>query len=634
MPTTLPTLSLTRNSQGETQTNEGLARTLQRAGVTWGPSIEADGRVRFRLWAPKHKHISLELAGGHEFIPMQTPRAGWHEVTIPAAYGSLYCFVLPDGSRVPDAASRYQPHDVHGPSELTDRSSYPWRTRLWVGRPWNQAVIYELHVGTFTEAGTFRGAIEKLPHLMALGVTALELMPVADFPGGRNWGYDGVFPYAPDSSYGRPDDLKALVDAAHELGLMVLLDVVYNHFGPDGNYLNAYAPQFFTDRHKTPWGDAINFDGADARPVRDFFIENALYWIEEFQLDGLRFDAVHAIKDDSERHILDEIATCIHQRVPHRHVHLLLENEENQARWLERGKGGRANRYTAQWNDDVHHVLHTAATGENSGYYQDYLGDDHKLGRALAEGFAFQGEHMQFRGSARGEPCAHLPPQAFVAFIQNHDQIGNRAFGERLTEIATAEAVRAVAAVYLLMPQIPMLFMGEEWGAAEPFPFFCDFEGELAEAVRNGRRAEFARFPEFEDPQQRERIPDPQAVTTFTSAKLRWDALASAVPRASIDWYRRILSVRHEEIVPRLNSMGGCAAEYEILGPSALTVRWRVGANEILTLCANLCHNPVEGISLPPGRILWQEGDPGDGTSLKPWTVYWTLMVTEPHVER
>ena len=345
-------------------------------------------------------------------------------------------------------------------------------------------------MGTFTDEGTFVAAVAKLDHLVSLGVTAIEIMPVADFPGKRNWGYDGVLLYAPDSSYGRPEDFKWFIEQAHLMGLMVILDVVYNHLGPDGNFIPKYASQIFTDRHKTPWGDAVNYDGDGSEYVREFVIQNALYWIEEFYLDGLRLDAVHAIKDDGPKHLLNELAERVREAVSSHPVHLILENEDNRVDLLRRGERGEAITYTAQWNDDMHHVLHTAATLETNGYYGDYEGDTEKLGRALAEGFAFQGEIMQARNSARGEPSAELPPGAFIAFMQNHDQIGNRAFGERINAIASQEAVHAIAAIYLLLPQTPMLFMGEEWGSSQPFPFFCDFEGELGEsgAKRTSRR--------------------------------------------------------------------------------------------------------------------------------------------------
>ena len=590
-----------------------------------GAEIRPEGGVRFRLWAPAHERIFLSLEPEGRLLPMSSAGEGWHELVLDeAAAGTLYRFALPDGLKVPDPASRFQPQDAHGPSEVIDAAAYRWTDLGWRGRPWHEAVLYELHIGAFTEEGTFRAAIGRLDHLARLGVTALEIMPVADFPGRWNWGYDGVLPYAPDSTYGRPEDFKALIEAAHQRGLMVLLDVVYNHFGPDGNYLSTYAPGFFTKRHKTPWGDAINYDGKHAKPVREFIIENALYWIEEFNLDGLRLDAVDAIVDDSPKHVLDELAERVHAKIGDRRVHLVLENFYNEARRLARGADGKPLYYTAQWNDDVHHVLHAASTGEDRGYYADYIGDIQKLGRALTEGFVFQGEMMAYRGEPRGEPSASLPPTAFIAFIQNHDQVGNRAFGERITAIAKPEAVRAVAAVYLLLPQIPMLFMGEEWAASQAFPFFCDFVGELADAVRKGRRKEFAKFPEFKDEKVRARIPDPQAEATFASAKLNWDETATEPHAAWLEWYRRLLAVRRAEIAPRLAAIGGDAARFELIGEEAVLVRWRLGGGEELALAANLSATPREGFPDLSGRVLWQEGV-AEGGRFGPWTVRWSI---------
>ncbi len=587
--------------------------------MPFGAEVRRDGTVRFRLWAPTHADVRLELDEMPDPLVMRPAGDGWHElVTDRARPGTRYRFGLPNGMWVPDPASRHQPKDVHGPSEVVDPATYEWSDRHWQGRPWEEAVLYELHIGAFTPEGTFQAAIGKLEHLVSLGVTALEIMPVGDFPGERNWGYDGVLPYAPDSSYGRPEDLKALIDAAHARGLMVLLDVVYNHFGPEGAYLHAIAPGTFTDRHKTPWGAAIDFDGPHSGPVREYFIHNALYWLEEFHLDGLRLDAVHAILDDGPIHLLDELSSRARDENPNRPIHLLLENEENAASRHRRGSPGW---YTAQWNDDVHHVLHTAASGESQAYYADYLNDTEKLGRALAEGFAFQGEMMPYRGRERGEPSADLDPTAFVAFIQNHDQIGNRPFGDRLTAFAPAEAVRAVAAVYLLLPQIPMLFMGEEWGAAQPFPFFCDFGPELAEAVRKGRREEFARFADFHSPENRERIPDPTAEETFASAKLAWDDVLRLPHTAWLAWYGRLLAVRHAEIVPilRLIKSGG---RYDVFGDGAVVVSWSLGEGRTLSLTANLSPRPVSGLPPPDGRILWQEGDQ-DADRFGPWAVRW-----------
>ena len=601
--------------------------------MPFGAQVLPDGSVRFRLWAPTADRIALWLEDSQTRLPMTRQTDGWFEWTTARAYpGTRYRFELEGGTKVPDPASRYQPQDIHGPSEVVDPTVYRWTDAAWTGRPWHETVLYELHVGTFTPEGTFRAAIDRLDDLVDLGVTAIELMPVADFPGSRNWGYDGVLPFAPDSSYGRPEDLKALVDAAHARGLMVFLDVVYNHFGPEGNYLHAYADSFFTDRHKTPWGAAINVDGPRNATVRDYFIHNALYWIEEFHMDGLRFDAVHAILDDSDKPFLEELAERVHDLTRGRRlVHLVLENDENQARFLERHAEGDPRWHTAQWNDDMHHGLHAAATGEAGGYYADYAGDTSKLGRALAEGFAFQGHPSAYReGGARGEPSAHLPPTAFVNFIQNHDQVGNRAFGERIGHIAKPEAVRAAAAVYLLGPAVPMLFMGEEWASARPFPFFCDFEEELAEAVRQGRRAEFARFPEFQDPAVRDRIPDPTGMETYLSAKLDWDVRGQPPHAAWLDWYKRALAVRRAEIVPRLKGAPGGAASYDVIGRTGLRVDWTLGDGSRLHLRANLSDTHVPGLPDAPGRVLWTEGDGVRDGALAPWSVVWSIEETSP----
>jgi maltooligosyltrehalose trehalohydrolase len=439
-------------------------------------------------------------------------------------------------------------------------------------------------------------------------------MPVGDFSGRRNWGYDGAFPYAPDASYGRPEDFKSLVEAAHRNGIAVLLDVVYNHFGPEGNFLPLYAPDFFTSRHKTPWGDAIQFDGANSSPVRDFFIENAQYWIEEFHLDGLRLDAVHAIKDDTRPDLLDELAGRLRSRF-RRPIHLLLENESNDPRRLAR-RGGKTDLYTAQWNDDIHHVLHVAATHESNGYYAAY-GRTGLLGKALAEGFAYQGEMMPYRDAPRGGPSAGLPPGAFVSFIQNHDQIGNRAFGERLNMLAPPETIRALASVYLLAPQIPMVFMGEEWGAAQPFLFFCDYHGELAEAVRKGRREEFSRFPEFADPEYVAKILDPSAETTFLASKLDW----SRADTHHLAYYQELLKTRREHVRPLLPQIrhGGDSL---VMGEQAVRVAWQAQDRRLL-LDVNLSPNRVE-FPLVDVRPFWRCGDT-EGAALGPWSVRWTI---------
>ena len=576
---------------------------------THGLSFE-DGGARFRLWAPGQEQVALAVEG-RETIAMAPEEKGFFEIFVDGlSPGARYMFALSSGQRVPDPASRFQPDDVDGPSEAIDPDAYRWRG-TWAGREWDDIVLYELHVGAFTPQGTFAGAALKLDHLADLGVTAIEIMPVSDFKGRWNWGYDGAFPYAPDASYGRPEDFKAFVDAAHARGIAVLLDVVYNHFGPEGNFLRLYAPDFFTSRHKTPWGDAIQLDGPRSRPVRDFFIENAEYWIEEFHLDGLRFDAVHAIKDDSQPDLIDEIAQRLRARFS-RPLHLILENEDNVPARLTRD-GRKPKLYTAQWNDDIHHVLHVAATHERSGYYSAY-GSTELLGKAIAEGFAYQGQMMPYRNAPRGGPSAHLPPDAFVSFIQNHDQIGNRAFGERLNLLAPAEAVRALAGVYLLAPQIPMLFMGEEWGATQPFLFFCDHKGDLAKAVRKGRGAEFSRFPEFADPDRVAKIPDPCAGSTFLASKLDWNL----VDAAHLAYCRELLKIRRERVQPFLPSIrqGG---EPLVIGEQAVRVTWRA-EDRRLVLDANLSASPV-AFPETDARPFWSCGE--TGASFAPWTVRW-----------
>jgi maltooligosyltrehalose trehalohydrolase len=579
--------------------------------------------VRFRFWAPSQSRVSVVIDGQQH--PMNPLDHGWHQVVGAGIRpGARYKYVLEDGTEVPDPASRFQPDDVHGPSEVIDPRGYRWNDAQWGGRRWEECVIYELHVGAFTEAGTFRAAIERIGWLADLGITAIEVMPVADFPGDRNWGYDGVLLFAPESSYGRPEDMKAFVDAAHARGIAVILDVVYNHFGPDGNYLSAYSP-IFTDHHHTPWGAAVNYDAKGSSVVREFIIENALYWIHEFHLDGLRFDAVHAIKDDSELHVLEEIAMRIRQSVSDRPIHLMLENEENQSSLLARDGAGHSILYSSQWNDDMHHVLHAAATGEASGYYVEYAGKTELLGRALAEGFAFQGQQMEYRGSPRGQPSRHLPPVTFVSFIQNHDQVGNRAFGDRITSFAPAEAVRAIVSINLLLPQIPMLFMGEEFGASSPFTFFCDFEPALAEAVRKGRREEFAKFPEFHDPQKREQIPDPTARATFESSKLNWAEALQGQHAAWHTLYRDLLEIRHREIVPLLLEAGLCAGRYQVIGPGAVIVDWTLKGGATLRLTANLNAAPLPRGGVPGGgRMLWQVGT-DTANAIGSWSVRWEI---------
>jgi 1,4-alpha-glucan branching enzyme/maltooligosyltrehalose trehalohydrolase len=579
----------------------------------FGPLIYEDG-VEFRLWAPLKDRVLVDLEGLQPQL-MERQADGWHRCRVNGVRpGALYTFVLPDGLEVPDPGSRYQPQDVHGPSEIIDLSRHRWKTDAWTGRPWGEMVIYELHVGSFTSEGTFAAAITKLDHLAAFGVTAIQIMPISDFPGRYNWGYDGVLPYAPDSTYGRPEDLMALVDAAHERGIGVFLDVVYNHFGPDGNYLPNYAP-LFTESHKTPWGNGVNYDGDGSRAVREFLIQNAVYWIKEFRLDGLRLDAVHAIKDDSEEHLLHELARRVRAIAAGRHVHLIVENEDNDSDLLERDQNGRAVQFTAQWNDDVHHVLHIAATGETFGYYQDYADDPLKIGLALAEGFVFQGEHMPYRGESRGKPTSNLPPTAFISFIQNHDQIGNRALGDRMITYRPLEPLKAVTALYLLSAQIPMLFMGEEWGARQPFPYFCDFDEDLNEKVRQGRREELSRLPGFDA----DDLLDPTAKSTFDASKLDWSELTGAAGAEMLAFYRSLLALRHDRIVPLLETVGPIGSSFRQEG-RVTVVEWVF--NDGLTLCAvaNLSDHPARFSTSSAAKQIFSIGSSTEDT-LAPWAV-------------
>jgi len=565
----------------------------RRHELPFGAELAADG-VRFRLWAPRARSVAVAIEeASAQQTPMLSEGGGWFSVTVPQTRaGTRYRWVL-DGQAFPDPAARFSPDGVHEPSEVIDPAAYEWRDRAWHGRPWHQAVVYELHVGTFSDSGDYAGVVRHLDHLIDLGVTAIELMPLAAFSGQRNWGYDGVQLFAPAAAYGRPDDLKALVDACHVRGLSVLLDVVYNHFGPDGNYLTTIAPDFFTERHHTPWGAAINYDDADSRPVRDFMIHNALYWLEEYHFDGLRLDAVHAIVDDSSPDILTELAETVRANLPGREIHLVLENDNNEARRLTRRQEHPVT-YTAQWNDDLHHALHVLVSGETRGYYIDVAEQPAAhLARALATGFAYQGEASQHReGRSRGEPSSGLPAPAFIPFLQNHDQVGNTPFGTRITSVAEEAAVHAAVAVYLLSPQIPMLFMGEEWASESPFLFFCDFGPPLDDAVRDGRRREFAQYPEFNDLAARERIPDPTAYETFAASKLDWNARGAGAHARWLERYTELLAVRRREIMPRLGGImpGG---EWQGLGSHALRVSWRFADGARLLLLANFAAEPV-----------------------------------------
>ncbi|MEA2829463.1 MAG: maltooligosyltrehalose trehalohydrolase [Bradyrhizobium sp.] len=580
----------------------------------FGPRLTADG-ASFRLWAPAAKHVDLLLEKPRH---MRRNEDGWFSVEVPGVKaGALYKFRIDDEIDVPDPASAFQPDDVSGPSEVVDHTLYRWRASQWHGRPWQEATVIEAHVGTFTSQGTYRAMIDKLDHLVATGITALELMPLADFAGRRNWGYDGVFWYAPDSAYGHPDDLKALIDEAHLRGLMVFLDVVYNHFGPEGNYLSRYAPGFFTEA-QTPWGSAIDYR---VREVRAFAIENALYWLREYRFDGLRLDAVHAITEPGEISMLHDLSRAVGDlaAASGRHIHLVLENDDNLVGLLDVCKDPPRGKYRAQWNDDYHHAWHVLLTGETHGYYSDYQRSPlHDIARALGSGFVYQGEASAHRGGQmRGEPSGKLAPAAFVNFLQNHDQIGNRALGDRLEGQASANAIEAGMAITLLAPMIPMLFMGEEWGSKAPFPFFCDFQGDLAEAVRKGRHKEFAdAYAKYGD-----EVPDPLAPSTFQSAVLDWEARNAPAGRKRLTLVQQLLAARRRDIVPRL--AGAAFGDAHAADNGLVTANWRMGDGTTLRLMANLsnsviAHKPGELTGTP----IWG-GESGE--MMSPWSVSWRL---------
>lgn len=573
----------------------------------YGPQIMENG-VLFNLWAPSATSVEL-LEVGHSPRTMSCDDDGWYQGFSPTAHsGSRYQFRINGELVVPDPASHFQPDDVSEAGEVIDvaalRDGVPY-----LGRPWAEAVIYELHVGTFSEEGTYAGVERRLDYLRDLGITAIELMPLNDVPGRHNWGYDGVLLNAPNARYGRPEDLKRLIGAAHDRDMMVYLDVVYNHFGPQLNYLHSYAENFFTDRHSTGWGPAVNLEGEEGAFVREFLISNALMWLRDYGFDGLRFDAVHALKDDSETNFLVELAEIVRSQLAGKHVHLMLENEANQPHLLER-TDGQTKLYDAQWGDDFHNALHVLLTGENEGYYSAFADKPlEHLARSLTEGFAYQGEIFPLHNKSRGQPSSHLPPEATIFFAQNHDQVGNRALGERLAKLISSEQLKQTMVLLILNPHVPMLFMGEESAAQTPFLFFADWKGEAADLTREGRRKEFARFEAFSSPELRERIPDPCDEATFMASKLDWTVLDhSPVSRAFRALTQELLRIRQDKIVPLIQD-GFVSAKAELLrAPAAATgginVQWQTAKGEVLQIMTNFSAQALPRPPLIMGETL------------------------------
>jgi maltooligosyltrehalose trehalohydrolase len=545
-----------------------------------GAELVAEG-VRYRVWARGASRVEALVWTGDEpprTVPLALDASGYyHGLDHRGEAGDLYKFRLNGKEDYPDPASRYQPEGVHGRSQVIDPGRFQWHDLEWSPPPLRSLVIYELHVGTFTPEGTFLAAIDKLQHVRSLDVTAIEIMPVADFAGERNWGYDGVSIYAPAHSYGHPDDLRALVDAAHQIGLAVILDVVYNHLGPDGNYLGAYAPGYIDEERKTPWGGALRFDDPNYRPLRALFVANPLYWRTEFHIDGFRLDATHAILDESPRHILEEITSAIHEHGGF----AIAEDSRNDSRVIlpveENGLG-----FDGVWADDFHHTLRVFNTRENEGYLGDFAGTLAEIIETLRHGWYYRGQYSQNKGGKRGSECRHIPPRKFVHCISNHDQAGNRALGERLNHSISREAYLAGSALLCLTPYTPMLFMGQEWGTSSPFIFFTDHNEELGKLITKGRREEFKDFASFHSEAARARIPDPQDPKSFLDSKLVWDELGDEKKSRTLELYRKCLALRRQQAAFRPESREIWYAEALALGVGAL--RFKGAASDWLLL--------------------------------------------------
>ena len=592
-----------------------------RHDMPFGATLDAQGHATWRLWAPAARRAELLLhldQGEPVALPATQAGDGWVQVQRENVTGGQRYQWRIDGQHVvPDPASRWNPAGPHGPSVLIDPGTFEW-DEDWHGRPWLDAVFYQLHLGTFTPQGSFDGAAAQLERLAALGITAVQLMPLGDWPGRFGWGYDGVLPYAPFHGYGDPGALKRFVQTAHRLGLMVFGDVVYNHFGPDGNHLHAYAPAFFSSRHRTAWGPAINYDGAQARTVRDFVIHNALYWLQEYRFDGLRLDAVHAIRDDSRPHLLEELSQRVREAITGRHVHLVLENDSNDHRWL--AATPQSGRYDGQWNGDVHHALHVLLTGERDGYYAEYEDPVEQLGRSLAHGFAREGGPHNAEGAPpRRAAEGDAPLSAIVNFLQNHDQIGNRAFGERLATLAEPAALQLAQAIVLLSPTIPLLFMGEEQGATQPFLYFADWQGELRDAVRRGRQQEFAHFPRYAEAAAAGHLPDPCSWETLERCRL------STAPACT--GLAELLRLRAAALRPLLHRLAAAGHVAQHHGP-VLQLHWHFDPeggqpSHTLRMQANLSAHRLPAAAPPPQARLWHAIGETDGTHLGPWSGRW-----------
>ena len=594
----------------------------------WRPAlgawIERKG-ARFRVWAPTSSKVEVVLQHPKERVLALKPfhDGTWGGLFEGVRAGSRYYYRIDDG-QFPDPATRFQPDGPHGPSEIVDPFSFTWTDRDWPGVAHKDLVLYELHVGTFSPEGTFDGVLRRLPYLKELGVTAIELMPVAGFPGERNWGYDGVNLFAPARVYGEPDDLRRLVDAAHRMGLGVFMDVVYNHLGPEGNYLPRFSPYYFSTEHKNPWGQALNFDGPYSSLVRQFFIENAMHWIHEYHMDGLRLDATHAIVDNSQVQFVAQLVTRIRESVHGRRTYVIAEDHRNLNYMVcPEGEGGWG--LDGVWADDFHHEVRVALAGDNEGYFRDFEGSMPKLADTLNRGWLYSGEFSNYLNELRGTDPTGIPPRRFVFCLQNHDQIGNRAFGDRLHHQIDHAAFRAASVLMLCAPATPLIFMGQEWAASTPFLYFTDHPEELGRLVTEGRRKEFRHFRAFSDERARQRIPDPQDRHTFADSMLKWEEATEDPHFSMFRLYQALLAVRRTEPAIQYAEIGTFQAfaltettlllrQDADLGPSLLAIIQMEGSAEV-----NLDGHPaLEGLVASRCQTILTTEDPPFATEPKP----------------
>ncbi len=617
---------------GTEKSAQSSEQSSEQSEACFGPRLLEGGKagVEFFLWAPAAKKVdvfvTLQTGSAFTVEAIAKPEGWWSASVARARIGDCYQFVI-DGLAVPDPASRFNPEGPHGASQIVDPKSFEWTDAQWIGRPWHETVLYEMHIGTFTEEGSYRAASAELPRLAELGVTAIQVMPLSDFPGKFGWGYDGVLHFAPHASYGTPDELKSFIDHAHSLGLMVFMDVVYNHFGPDGNYLPSYAPFFFSEKHEGPWGRAINFDGERSETVRQFFIENAIYWIDQYHVDGLRFDAVHAIYDDSRQHMIRAIARQVRARFKGRHVHLVTEDDHNTPGVIDARAATSVDAIDGQWAGDFHHLMHVLLTGETAGYYAEYTHEPMKqLLRVLTRGVAWRGDPATKREAASDE----MPLNGVVNFLQNHDQTGNRAFGERMSQLVARAhpdagdgPIRLATALLMLAPHTPMLFMGQEWNASTPFMYFANWSGDLGKAVTEGRKKEFAHFMSAAGAD----LPDPCAESTFTASMLDRSESSLAGGMQWRTFFEELLELRKAQLWPALSHLRIGGHNGELVGKRGVVVRWRFDDGRVLQAALNFDDAKLKlAGDNPEGSLMYAIGNESDKSRsniLGPWSGQW-----------